>query len=104
VSGFTIEELSVWRHIECRDCPFTKNCPKEEGNLKACALEDRISFRSKPLGYLIKRTLRYLCAEDRRQRREKQRRAEEKAEQLKREKYNAILVCADSKEFSTCQN
>lgn len=99
-----IRELITWRFSECLDCDLHHKCTRSKGNLEICFLEDKMVWKDRPFEYLIKRTIRSLCAEDRRNRRESQRRAEKEAWARKLERYNAALFCADPKEFTSCRN
>lgn len=96
-------ELIVWYMSECPDCYLLEKCPRSKGNIETCYLEDHMLFGNTPIEYLMKRALRFVCAEDRKEGKAAARRQKETAEKEEQGKYNAALFCADPGEFATCQ-
>lgn len=97
------KDIIAWKHAECPDCEFNTGCPRTIKNIEVCFMEDRSTFKGDVLSYLVKRTIRFLCALDRRERREDQGGQWRAARSRTEAQYNAFLYCADRKEFSVCR-
>ena len=101
---FKASELIVWKEGECPDCELRNCCTQSRGNLETCTLEEHMLYKDNPFDYLIRRVIRCVCAEDRKERRKLQKLSEEAAARREKQKFRAALFCADHNEFTSCRS
>lgn len=98
-------ELIAWKKSECVDCEFRSQCPEKLANLVLCygedGLQDSISVEA-----LLKRTIRFLCKKQKKDRRDQHRgfiANKRRSWTLFPRKLEAKLICSDPLEYVECQ-
>ena len=97
-------ELIAWKMSECIDCEFHNQCPRKLANLVLCFKEDGLQD-SVSVEALIKRTIRFLCKKQKKDRKSEHREfiAKRRHSWWAPKNVEATLVCSDPLEYVECQ-